>query len=88
MHNAFRGWLFEIEMPSRRQAGVIAGQTGFADVGPHGVDRARRRNADLTDKGRTAIAMASHAALCVIDIGGGNPIEIGVSFQREARPLR
>jgi hypothetical protein len=71
----------EIEALSCHSAGVISGQTSFADVGPHSIDRARRRDADVPNKGRTAIAVTSHAAPLIIDVGAGDEIEVGVSFQ-------
>jgi hypothetical protein len=78
----------EIEAPPRRSAGIISGQACSADIGPHGIDRARRRYTDVSNKGRTAIAAASHAAPFIIDIGAGDAIEIGIGLQREPRPLR
>jgi len=78
----------EIEAPARYFAGVIAGQASLANVGSQDVDRARRRNADVSHKGCTTIPAASHASVFVIDICAGDLIEIGVVFQRETRPLR
>ena len=77
----------EIEAPSRHFAGVIAGQASLANVGSQDVDRARRRNADVSHKGCTTISAASHASVFVINIAPGDLIEIGVVFQRETRPL-
>jgi hypothetical protein len=59
--------LSEIEVLPCRLAGVISWQTSFAYVRPHGVDRARRRDADVPHKGRAAIAVAPHSSLLVID---------------------
>jgi hypothetical protein len=68
-------------MPPCRQALVVSRQARFANIGPHGVNRARRRDADLARKGRTAIAVAPHAAVPVIDKSTRDAIEIGVGFQ-------
>jgi hypothetical protein len=64
-----------------RLAGVVSGQARSADIGSHGVDRARRRYPDLADKGRAAIAIAPHPTALVIDEGARDAIEIGVVFQ-------
>src|SRR5271156_4195182 len=72
----------------RRSAGVISRDTGFADVRSPIVDRARRRDAALSDKGRAAVAVASHASPRVIDKRAGNPTDVGFAFQRKPRPLR
>jgi hypothetical protein len=50
----------EIEAPPGHETGVISGDAGLANLGSHGVNRARRGGADVADKGRTAIARASH----------------------------
>jgi hypothetical protein len=80
--------LLEIEASSRHLTGVISRRTDFADVRPDAVDRARRRDADVSHKGCTAISSASHASLFVIDVRAGDLIELGVGFQRKPRPLR
>jgi hypothetical protein len=77
----------EIEASSRHLAGVISRQASSANVGPHGVDRACRRDADLPDERGTAIATALHASPLVIDIVAGDSCQIGVIFQREPWPL-
>jgi hypothetical protein len=71
----------KVEPPPRNFAGVISRQTSSANVRPHSVDRARRRDADLSHKRRTAITTASHATYVAIDIGVGDSVEIGVAFQ-------
>ena len=76
-----RGALSEIEAPSCRSAGAIPWRTRFANVRPHAIDRAGGRDADVTYKGRAAIALASHTPVFVIDIRAGDSIEIGVVFQ-------
>jgi hypothetical protein len=73
--------LSQIKVPPCRQARVVSGQTSFANVRPHVVDRARRRNADLSHEGGAAIAATPHAAVLIIDIGAGDSIEIGVVFK-------
>jgi len=70
-----------MKAPSCHLTGVIARQASFANLGPHAVDRARRRDADLPHQRGAAIAAASHASLFVINIGAGDSIEIGVRFQ-------
>jgi hypothetical protein len=65
----------KIEAPPCRLAGVISWQTSFANVRPHGVDRARRRDADIPHKGRAAIAVAPHSTLFVIDECARDPIK-------------
>jgi hypothetical protein len=77
----------EIKAASRHFAGVIAGQASLANVGPQGVDRACRRNADVSHEGSTTISAASHASVFVINIYAGDLIEIRFIFQRETRPF-
>jgi hypothetical protein len=79
--------LSEIEAPPGHLAGIISWQTGFANVRPHGVDRARRRDADIPHKGRAAIAVAPHASLLVIDECARDSIKRRLVFQREPRPF-
>jgi len=69
-------------------AGVVAGQTGPANLGPDRVDRAGRSHSDLTGKSRAAVTDAPHAAACVVDESTRDAVEIGVGFQREPRPFR
>jgi len=68
-------------------AGVIAGLAGAADIRAAFIDAAGCRLADLTDQGRASVADTAHARACLIDEFGRNPIEIGVVFHREARPV-
>jgi hypothetical protein len=70
----------EIEALSCHLAGIISRHTDFANVRPHGVDRARRRDADVSHKGRTAIAVTPHSSLFVIDIPARDSPEVGVAF--------
>ena len=71
----------QIEAPPGHPAGVVSGEAGSANLGSRDVDRARRSDADVADKSRTAIAEASHASQSVIDQGFRDPIEIGIAFQ-------
>src|SRR5262249_50721791 len=73
--------LLEIEAPSCHLAGVISRQTSSANIRPHGVDRACRRDAYVSHKRCTAITAVSHASMLAIDIHAGDSIEIGVTFQ-------
>ena len=67
---------------------MVARQAGSTNLGPHGVDSARGRDADVPHKGRTATAHAAHASALLIDEGGRDASEIGVGLEREPRPLR
>src|SRR5205085_9784546 len=71
----------------RRRTGVVAGQARAAHVGPRRIDRARRRNADLSGERRAAIAVAAHFRARIVDINCGDRRERGIALQREARPL-
>jgi hypothetical protein len=62
----------QIEALPRHLTGVVPGQTSFADVRPISIGRARRRDADGSNKGRAAIAVAPHSAPPVIDEGARN----------------
>jgi hypothetical protein len=73
--------LIKTEALPCRFAGVVAGQTGSANIRSYAVDRACRRNAYVSHKGRTAITAASHAPMFAIDIHAGDLIEVGVTFQ-------
>ena len=70
----------EIEVLSCHLAGLISRQTNFANVGPHIVDRACRRDADVSLKRRTAIAVTPHSSLIVIDVSTRDSPKIGVTF--------
>jgi hypothetical protein len=62
-------------------AGVIAWLTSFADIGPDAVDRARRRDTNVSYEGRAAIAVAPHSSLRVIDQFARDPIKRRIIFQ-------
>jgi hypothetical protein len=71
----------KIEAPSSHFAGVITRQASFANVRPQDVDSARRKDTDVSHKGRTAISVTSHASELVINEWAGNLIEICIIFQ-------
>src|SRR5216684_4973282 len=50
----------QVEMPPGHVARVVSRPTISTNVGPHGVNRARRRYSDIAHKRRTAIADAAH----------------------------
>src|SRR5712692_139256 len=68
-------------------AGVISWRTSPANLGPHGVHGTRRRYTDIAHQGRTAIAVAPHSPVLVIDERTRDSSEISVVLQREPRPL-
>ena len=78
----------EAEKASRLLAGLIARQAHSANLRPEGINRARRRHADLTDQSGAAISFATHATVIVIDEESRNPIELGIALRREPRPIR
>jgi hypothetical protein len=80
-------WRMYPKMLPRQPAGIISRHTGSADVRSLVVDRARRPDPNLPNKGAAAIAIASHAAPRIIDQRARDPADIGFAFQREARPL-
>jgi len=71
----------EIEAPSCHSAGVIPGQTSFANVRPRAIDRTRRRDADVPNKGRAAIAVTPHSSLIVINERTRDPLKRRVILQ-------
>src|SRR5262245_13025778 len=74
--------------PARHVAFDIAGQTGVADLRPHGVDHARCGSADLALQRRATIALAAHPGLPLVDILCWNEIERRIVLDGEARPVR
>lgn len=78
----------EIEVIPGYPAGIVARQTGSANLRPYRVYCARRRHPDLAHKGRAAIPNAPHTAARVVDQSTRNSLEIGVGFQRKSRPFR
>jgi hypothetical protein len=78
----------EAEKAPRLLAGLIARQAHSANLRPEGINRARRRHADLTDQSGAAISFATHATVVVIDEESRNLIELGIAFRREPRPIR
>jgi hypothetical protein len=79
--------LSQIEADAGHFAGVIARRTSFANIGPHGVNGARRRYPDLAHKGTATVSIAAHAPVPVIDEGTRNPIKVRVGLQGEPRPI-
>jgi hypothetical protein len=75
------------EPTPRQLASFVARFTGTANLWPNTVDRAGRRNADLTDQSRATIAIALHASKMMVDKCAGNAIEITIVLGREAGPL-
>jgi len=63
------------------------GKQALQNLRPRGVDRARRRDADLSHQGCATIAFAPHAPALVIDKRSWDSIELGVGLQREPRPF-
>jgi len=77
----------QVEMPPGHFARVVSRPTHSTNVGPHGVNRARRRYSDIAHKRRTAIADAAHLRPPVIDERARNAVERRVVLQREPWPL-
>jgi hypothetical protein len=71
----------KIKAPPCHLAGDISRQTRFANIWSHGVDRARRRNADVSYERGTAIAIASHPTTLVIHVYTGNLTKAKLAFQ-------
>ena len=71
----------KIEAPPCYLACVISRQTSSANVRPHGVNRACRRDAYVSHKGSTAITAASHASQVAFDVRAGDSVEVTVAFQ-------
>ena len=69
-------------------AGAISRQTRFANIWSNGIDRARRRNTDVSQEGGAPIAIASHTALPVVHVYRRNLTKTDVAFQRETWPFR
>jgi len=75
-------------MPPGHLARIVAGHARSADLGAHGINRARGCDTDVAHQRRTAIALTAHAPQFLIDEGARNAIEIGVGLEREPGPLR
>jgi hypothetical protein len=67
--------------------GVVAGLAGAADVRADGIDGAPRLKPDLADQGQAPVAVATHAALPVVDELARDAFDLGIVFEREARPF-
>jgi len=79
--------LSQIEADAGHFAGVIARRTSPANIGPHGVNGARRRYPDLAHKGTATVCVAAHPPVPVVDEGTGNPIKVRVGLQGKPRPI-
>jgi hypothetical protein len=77
----------QIEPSARQMAGVVAGLARPADVRANGIDLAGRRHTDLADQGGATIAFTLHVREPRVDERRGNPLELGLALQSEARPL-
>jgi hypothetical protein len=71
----------------RQLAGFIARFTSTANLWPNTVDRARRRNPDLTYQGGATIAVALHASTMMVGKRAGDAIEIAIVLGRESGPI-
>ena len=71
----------------RHLAGVIAWFTSTANLWANTVDRARRRNADLTYQGGATIAVALHASKMMVSKRAGDEIEIAIVLGGELGPV-
>jgi hypothetical protein len=76
------------EVTARRQAGVVARQTGPADIRPHFVDRAGCRVPHLALEGRATVAIASHMPAIAGDEGIRDQSESRIILERKPRPFR
>jgi len=72
---------------SRQLAGFIARFTSTANLWPNTVDRARRRNANLTHQGGATIAVALHASKMMVGKRAGDEIEIAIVLGGESGPV-
>jgi hypothetical protein len=72
---------------SRQLAGFIARLTSTANLWPNTVDRARRRNADLTYQGSATIAVALHASKMMVGKRARDEIEIAIVLGGESGPV-
>jgi hypothetical protein len=76
-------------VPSSRHFALdVAGHAGSADIGPHWVNPARRRHADLARQRRAPIPVAAHSRQFLVDELCRNEIERRVVLGGEPRPVR
>ena len=68
----------------RQLAGFIARFTSTANLGPLTVDRAGRRDADLTNQCGATIAVALHASELMVGKRAGDAIEIAIVLGRKS----
>lgn len=71
----------EIKAPPGHETRVVSRQACFANVGTHGVNRASCGETNISYQCRTAIAVASHPGLPIVDIGTRDAIQIIFIFQ-------
>jgi len=77
----------QVETPPGHFARVVSRPTISTNVGPLGVNRARRRYSDISHKGRAAIADAAHLRQPVIHERARNAVERRVVLQGEPWPF-
>jgi hypothetical protein len=82
-----RGKGRQTEAMARHRAGLIAGLTRAAHVGPLSVNAARRCDADLAEKSAATLAIATHAAHRVGHEFRRQARDIGIILKGEARPV-
>lgn len=73
--------LLKIEALSCDPAGIIPWGARSANIRPHGVDRASRANANVSQQSCTTITATSHAPSVLIHVHVRDPIEPIVAFQ-------
>ena len=71
----------------RHLAGFIARFASTANLWPLTVDRARCRNADLTDQSGATVAVALHASKMLVDEHAGDAIEVAIDLGGEPGPV-
>src|SRR5450432_4045609 len=71
----------QIEASPGHAAGIVARQACSANLRPHRVDGAGRRDADFTHERRAARTVAAHAATRIVDERTRDLIEFGFGFQ-------
>src|ERR1700722_2700055 len=72
---------------ARQRAFGVARHAGAAYFGPHGIDDAGGFDPDPPRQRRTAVAVAAHAGLSLVDELCRNEVERRVVFGRKTRPV-
>ena len=83
------GCLSQFRQTSRRPrqpAGVVAWQAVTANDRAHRVDRTTRGNAYAARQCRASFSIAPHPRAICCDHGLGDQCDLGLTFEREARP--